>query len=54
MLIKNGRNCKFKSSKNGYFNGPTLFDNVTKEMQIYKDEIFGPVVCVVSESYDEA
>ena len=32
-----------------------MFDNVTKEMQIYKDEIFGPVVCVVRvKSYDEA
>ena len=29
--------------ENGYFAGPTLFDNVTEEMTIYKEEIFGPV-----------
>ncbi|CAJ1508233.1 CoA-acylating methylmalonate-semialdehyde dehydrogenase [[Mycobacterium] burgundiense] len=39
----------------GYFIGPTLFDNVTAEMSIYTDEIFGPVLCIVrAEDYDEA
>ncbi len=39
----------------GYFIGPTLFDNVTPEMSIYTDEIFGPVLCIVrAEDYDEA
>src|SRR5690606_25687003 len=40
---------------NGYFVGPTLFDNVTPEMDIYKQEIFGPVLSQVrAGSYDEA
>ncbi len=39
----------------GYFIGPTLFDNVTADMSIYTDEIFGPVLCIVrAEDYDEA
>lgn len=39
----------------GYFIGPTLFDNVTADMSIYTDEIFGPVLCIVrADDYDEA
>ena len=39
----------------GYFVGPTLFDRVTPQMLIYKDEIFGPVLSAVrAKSYDEA
>ncbi|MBU9763739.1 CoA-acylating methylmalonate-semialdehyde dehydrogenase [Mycobacterium sp. TNTM28] len=39
----------------GYFIGPTLFDNVTPEMSIYTDEIFGPVLCIVrAHDYEEA
>ena len=39
----------------GYFIGPTLFDHVTKDMSIYTDEIFGPVLCIVrAENYEEA
>ncbi len=54
-LIEDGRKYKIQGYENGYFVGPTLFDNVTKEMQIYKEEIFGPVVCVVrAKNYDEA
>jgi malonate-semialdehyde dehydrogenase (acetylating)/methylmalonate-semialdehyde dehydrogenase len=42
-------------NENGYFVGPTLFDRVTPEMDIYKEEIFGPVLSVVrSESYEQA
>ena len=41
--------------ENGYFIGPTLFDNVTKDMTIYKEEIFGPVLSVVrAQNYEEA
>ena len=44
-----------KGNKNGYFCGPTILDNVTKDMSVYKEEIFGPVLVVVRvESYDEA
>ena len=39
----------------GYFIGPTLFDHVTKDMSIYTDEIFGPVLCMVrAKDYEEA
>ena len=31
----------------GYFVGPTLFDNVTTEMRVYQEEIFGPALCVI-------
>ncbi len=54
-LIEDGRNYKIQGYENGYFLGPTLFDNVTKEMTIYKEEIFGPVVSVIrAKDYDEA
>jgi len=39
----------------GYFIGPSLFDHVTKDMTIYTDEIFGPVLCIVrAADYEEA
>ncbi|MCW2494274.1 CoA-acylating methylmalonate-semialdehyde dehydrogenase [Jatrophihabitans sp.] len=39
----------------GFFLGTTLLDAVTPEMEVYTDEIFGPVLCVVRAStYDEA
>ena len=54
-LIADGRNYQIQGYENGFFIGPTLFDNVTKEMTIYKEEIFGPVVSVVrAKNYDEA
>ncbi len=54
-LILDGRDYKIQGYENGSFVGPTLFDHVSKEMQIYKDEIFGPVLCVVrANNYDEA
>ncbi|MEX5877003.1 CoA-acylating methylmalonate-semialdehyde dehydrogenase [Providencia hangzhouensis] len=46
-LLVDGRDFKVKGFENGYFVGPTLFDNVTPEMDIYKEEIFGPVLVVV-------
>ena len=54
-LILDGRSVNIQGYENGHFVGPTLFDNVTKEMRIYKDEIFGPVLSVVrAKNYDEA
>ncbi len=54
-LLLDGRNLKIQGYENGYFVGPTLFDNVTKEMKIYKEEIFGPVLSVIrAKNYDEA
>jgi malonate-semialdehyde dehydrogenase (acetylating)/methylmalonate-semialdehyde dehydrogenase len=54
-LIADGRNYKIQGYENGYFVGPTLFDSVTKDMTIYKEEIFGPVLSVVRvKSYEQA
>ena len=54
-LVLDGRNCKIQGYENGFFVGPTLFDNVNKDMTIYKEEIFGPVLCVVrAKNYEEA
>jgi len=54
-IVLDGRNCKIQGYENGNFVGPTLFDQVSKEMTIYKEEIFGPVLCVVrSKNYEEA
>lgn len=54
-LVVDGRRLKVAGSENGFFLGPTLFDRVTADMTIYKDEIFGPVLIVLRvESLDEA
>ncbi|MDC0498514.1 CoA-acylating methylmalonate-semialdehyde dehydrogenase [Alphaproteobacteria bacterium] len=54
-LILDGRSINIQGYENGNFVGPTLFDNVTKDMRIYKEEIFGPVLSVVrAKNYDEA
>jgi malonate-semialdehyde dehydrogenase (acetylating)/methylmalonate-semialdehyde dehydrogenase len=54
-LVVDGRGFRLQGYENGYFVGGTLFDRVTPEMSIYKDEIFGPVLSVVrSPSYDHA
>lgn len=46
-LVKDGRHVTVAGHQNGFFVGPTLFDHVTPEMTIYKEEIFGPVLAVV-------
>ena len=54
-LVEDGRTLRVPGHDGGYFLGPCLFDAVTPEMTIYKDEIFGPVLSVVrAKSYDEA
>lgn len=54
-LVVDGRGLKVAGHENGYFIGGCLFDRVTPEMTIYKEEIFGPVLSVVRvESYEEA
>ncbi len=54
-LVLDGRNLKIQGYENGYFVGPTLFDNVQQNMKIYQEEIFGPVLSVVrANNYDEA
>ena len=53
-LRVDGRGFKMQGYENGYFLGGSLFDNVTKDMRIYKEEIFGPVLSVVrAKTYDE-
>jgi len=52
-LVVDGRNIKVDGD--GFWLGPTLFDNVTSSMSIYNDEIFGPVLSVIRvKTYDEA
>ncbi|HUA51466.1 MAG TPA: CoA-acylating methylmalonate-semialdehyde dehydrogenase [Candidatus Sulfotelmatobacter sp.] len=46
-LVVDGRGLKLQGYENGFFIGGTLFDDVTPEMRIYKEEIFGPVLGVV-------
>ena len=46
-LVVDGRNVKVAGHESGYFLGPCLFDHVTPDMTIYKEEIFGPVLGVV-------
>jgi malonate-semialdehyde dehydrogenase (acetylating)/methylmalonate-semialdehyde dehydrogenase len=54
-LVVDGRGFKLQGYENGYFVGGTLFDHVDKEMTIYREEIFGPVLSVLRAStYDEA
>lgn len=54
-LVVDGRGFKLQGYENGYFVGGTLFDRVTPDMSIYRDEIFGPVLSVVrTKSFDEA
>ena len=54
-LVVDGRDLVVKGHENGFFLGGCLFDNVTAEMRIYQEEIFGPVLCVVrAESQEQA
>jgi malonate-semialdehyde dehydrogenase (acetylating)/methylmalonate-semialdehyde dehydrogenase len=54
-LAVDGRGFKMQGYENGFYLGGSLFDNVTKDMRIYKEEIFGPVLSVVrATSYNEA
>ena len=54
-LVVDGRGLKLQVYENGNFMGGCLFDEVTPDMTIYKDEIFGPVLSVVrSKTFDEA
>ena len=54
-LAVDGRGFKMQGYESGYFMGGCLFDNVTADMRIYKEEIFGPVLSVVrAKNYEEA
>lgn len=54
-IVVDGRTVQADGSDQGFWLGPTLIDHVTRDMSIYTDEIFGPVLSVVRvETYDEA
>ncbi|MEC8530618.1 MAG: CoA-acylating methylmalonate-semialdehyde dehydrogenase [Pseudomonadota bacterium] len=54
-LVVDGRDYSIQGYENGFFIGGCLFDNVTPDMRIYKEEIFGPVLSVVrSPDFDMA
>ncbi|UGT42222.1 CoA-acylating methylmalonate-semialdehyde dehydrogenase [Nocardia yamanashiensis] len=54
-VVLDGRTVDADGAADGFWLGPTILDNVTPEMTVYTDEIFGPVLSVVRvESYDDA
>jgi malonate-semialdehyde dehydrogenase (acetylating)/methylmalonate-semialdehyde dehydrogenase len=54
-LVADGRTLRVEGHGNGFFLGPCLFDRVSPAMELYKDEIFGPVLATVRvATYDEA
>jgi malonate-semialdehyde dehydrogenase (acetylating)/methylmalonate-semialdehyde dehydrogenase len=54
-LLVDGRGFKMQGYENGFYMGGCLFDNVTTDMRIYKEEIFGPVLSVVrAANYESA
>jgi len=54
-LVVDGRGFSLQGYEDGFFVGPHLFDHVTPDMDIYRKEIFGPVLSTVrAKSYEEA
>jgi malonate-semialdehyde dehydrogenase (acetylating)/methylmalonate-semialdehyde dehydrogenase len=54
-LVVDGRNVRVQGHEDGFFIGTTLFDRVTPQMSIYRDEIFGPVLIVLrAKTLEEA
>jgi acyl-CoA reductase-like NAD-dependent aldehyde dehydrogenase len=54
-LVVDGRGQTLQGYENGFFVGASMFDQVTTDMEIYRTEIFGPVLSVMAPSgYDEA
>ncbi|WP_071058481.1 CoA-acylating methylmalonate-semialdehyde dehydrogenase [Pelistega sp. MC2] len=54
-LLLDGSDITVEGYENGNFIGPTIFNNVKADMQIYREEIFGPVLCIVSvDTIEEA
>ncbi len=53
--VVDGSDCTVEGLPDGNWVGPTMFSDVTPEMSIYKEEIFGPVLCCMSvDTLDEA
>ena len=54
-LLVDGRGFKMQGYENGFFIGGCLFDDVTTDMRIYREEIFGPVLSIVrAQNYEDA
>jgi malonate-semialdehyde dehydrogenase (acetylating)/methylmalonate-semialdehyde dehydrogenase len=54
-LVVDGRGLELQGYERGFFLGGSLFDRVTRDMAIYREEIFGPVLCVArTGGYQEA
>lgn len=54
-LVVDGRGLSLQGYENGNFIGGSLFDDVRPDMRIYREEIFGPVLCVVrADDFEEA
>ncbi len=54
-LVVDGRAFHLQGYEDGFFVGPHLFDHVTTDMEIYRKEIFGPVLsCVRAQTYEQA
>jgi malonate-semialdehyde dehydrogenase (acetylating)/methylmalonate-semialdehyde dehydrogenase len=54
-LVEDGRRTTIPGHESGFFVGPCLFDHVTPDMAIYRDEIFGPVLGIVrTPTYEDA
>ena len=54
-LVLDGRGITVEGYEQGNFVGPTIFDNVTADMHVYQQEIFGPVLCIMrAADLDEA
>src|SRR5690606_28462290 len=54
-LVVDGRSFRMQGYEDGFFVGACLFDHVTRDMTIYREEIFGPVLSTVrAKSYEEA
>jgi malonate-semialdehyde dehydrogenase (acetylating)/methylmalonate-semialdehyde dehydrogenase len=54
-VVNDGRVVEADGEAGGYFVGPTVLDNVTVDMDVYVDEVFGPVLCVVrTGTFDSA
>jgi malonate-semialdehyde dehydrogenase (acetylating) / methylmalonate-semialdehyde dehydrogenase len=47
QLVSDGRGARAHDGSHGYYVGPTIFDHVRPEMRIAREEIFGPVLCVI-------
>ena len=54
-LLADGRGYSVAGYENGFYLGPTLFDHITREMTIYKEEVFGPVLIIArADDYEQA